>query len=63
MITNDQMTQLRLLELRKLITDKEVIIQNMIRENNLEGWLFDWNSAARQIDEEITNKLREVYGL
>ncbi len=63
MITNDQMTQLRLLELRKLITDKEVIVQNMIRENNLEGWLCDWNWAASQINEEITNKLREVYGL
>ncbi len=60
MITNEQMTELRMLELRKLITDKELVIRNMTREENLGGWLCDWNWAAKQIDDEITSKLQIV---
>lgn len=63
MISNEQMTELRLLELRSLVADKEAIVQNMTRENNMDGWLCDWNGALHQVDAEIKEKLRTIYGL
>ena len=63
MISNQQMTELRILQLRSLIADKEVVIQNMERENQLGGWLFDHNENVRQIDDLIADKQREILGL
>lgn len=62
-ISNQQMTELRILQLRSLIADKEVVIQNMERENQLGGWLFDHNENVRQIDDLIADKQREILGL
>ena len=62
-ITNQQMTELRLLQLRSLVADKEVVIQNMERENQLGGWLFDHNEGIRQIEELIVDKQKEILGL
>jgi hypothetical protein len=62
-LSNQQYADLKLLQLRNLILDKEAAIQNMTRENRADGWLSDWSLTIRVIDEEITAKQREILGL
>ncbi len=63
MITNEQMTALRLLQLQSLLMDKQSVLHNMERENQLGGWQFDHNESIRQIDELIADKQKEILGL
>lgn len=62
MITNEQMTAFRLLQLQSLLMDKQSVLHNMERENKLDGWLFDHNESIRKIDELIADKQKEILG-